>query len=136
MEKWADFTKKALLDTDTVYILDSGIFQYQIFYFLLKGVADIRLERFVHWLVDIVRLLKPSLICFFRDNQEAAIGSLEKDRGKEFLNSIWERDKQKPYYQDKHKQFLRDFEGRGNMILSGMQICERWTTTGEIYVKT
>lgn len=116
LEKWADFTKKALLDTDTVYILDSGIFQYQIFYFLLKGVADIRLERFVHRLVDIVRLLKPSLLYFFRDNPEAAIDSLEKDCGKGFLNSIWERDKQEPYYQDKHKQFLRDY-ARGKMIV-------------------
>jgi len=126
LDKWADFTEKALLEPDMVYILDSSIFQYQIFRFLLNGAPYEELERFIHRLIDIVKRLNPSLIYFFRDNPEDTINHLEKDRGREFLEYIWERDKEAPYYQDKpkgakgHIQFLRDYAHAAKMLFEAI----------------
>lgn len=73
------------------------------------------MERFIHKLIDIVKPLNPSLLYFYRENARDTIDFLEKLRGKQFMESIWERDKAEPYYNDKpkgaegHKQFLMDY---------------------------
>ncbi|MCL2351761.1 MAG: hypothetical protein FWC55_04425 [Firmicutes bacterium] len=115
LERWAYFTEKALRDADTIYILDSAVFQAQIFWFLLNNEPYEDLERFVGQLLDIVRPLNPCLIYFYRDDPEATVGFLEKTRGIQCLQDIWERDKSKPYYRDKpagaegFRRFLRDY---------------------------
>ena len=117
LEKWAFFTERALEREGEVYILDSGIFQYQIFTYLLKNAPKRELERFILKLLDIVKPLIPSLIYFYRENTGDTIAFLEKLRGTRFLEDIWERDKAEPYYQDKpkgaegHKRFLTEYAG-------------------------
>lgn len=115
LEKWAFFTEKILNEKTEVYLLDSSIFQFQIFSFLLKNAPYEDLNQFVHNLINIVKPLKPNLIYFYRENAEDTISYLEKIRGTQFMESIWERDKFEPYYCSKpkgaegHKQFLRDY---------------------------
>lgn len=115
LEKWAVFVEKALNENNEVYILDSSIFQFQIFSFLLKNAPYVNIERFIHKLVDIIKPLNPSLIYFYREDTEDTVNFLEKIRGTQFMENIWERDKSEPYYQDKpngaegHRQFLRDY---------------------------
>ncbi len=115
LEKWAYFTEKALENETEVYILDSSIFQYQIFTFLLKNTLYEELEQFFQKLIKIVKPLNPNLVYFYRENTQETINFLENLRGKQFLEWIWERDKDHPYYRDKpreaesHKQFLMDY---------------------------
>lgn len=115
LEKWALFTEKALEKEDEVYILDSGIFQFQVFTYLLKNAPNKELEWFIRKLIDIIKPLDPSLLYFYQENAWDTIDFLEKLRGKPFMESIWERDKAEPYYNDKpkgaegHKQFLKDY---------------------------
>lgn len=115
LEKWAFFTEKALEKEDEVYILDSSIFQFQIFTYLLQNASNKKIEQFILKLIEIVKPLNPCLIYFHRENARDTIDFLEKLRGKQFMESIWERDKAKPYYNDKpkgmdgHKQFLMDY---------------------------
>lgn len=115
LEKWAYFTEKALEKKDDVYILDSSIFQYQIFTYLLKNAPYIELEKFIQKLIEIVKPLNPNLVYFYRENTHDSISFLENLRGKQFMENIWERDKAEPYYSDKpkgadgHKQFLMDY---------------------------
>jgi len=115
LDKWAYFAETASIEKDSVYIVDSSIFQFQTWAFLLKNGHYKDLERFVLRLLDIVKPLNPSLIYFYRKNVEATIAYLEKERGTAYLEYIWERDKLQPYYQDKpvnveaHRQFLRDY---------------------------
>jgi len=114
LEKWAAFAEEALRN-DEVIILDSAVFQAQIFWFLLQNEPYKNLESFVHRLFDIVRPLHPSLIYFYREDTEATIAYLEKGRGTQFFAGIWERDRPTPYYQDKpagaegFKCFLRAY---------------------------
>lgn len=127
LEKWADFSENALLDKDTVYILDSSIFQYQIFRFMFKKAPYEKLEKFISKLVDIVKPLNPSLIYLFRDNPEATIDFFEKERGKNVWDSIWKRDKEEPYYQDKPqgaegvKQFFRDYAHYAKSLFNSVE---------------
>jgi hypothetical protein len=115
LEKWANFTERALVEEEKIYILDSSIFQYQIFSFILKNALYGELEQFIQKLMTIIKPLNPSLIYFYRENVEDTINFLEKLRGTQFMESIWERDKNEPYYSDKpkgveaHRQFLRDY---------------------------
>ena len=115
LEKWSFFMEKATEKESEVYILDSGIFQYQLFTFVLKNAPYSVLKQFIQKLINIVKPLNPSLVYFYRENVEDAIGFLENLRGTQFMESIWERDKAQPYYSDKpkgvegHKQFLRNY---------------------------
>jgi hypothetical protein len=115
LEKWADLTKKILSNNGEIQILDSAIFQFYIFWFLLNNRSSTDLEAFVHEILKIIKPLDPCLIYFYRDDVEATINYLEKDRGTQTLINIWERDKSLPYYQNKptgaegFKQFLRDY---------------------------
>lgn len=114
LEKWAAFVNDALRN-DTVYILDSGIFQYQIFTFLLNGADYQRLARFVHRVMRMLEPLRPALIYLYRENTADSIAFLERQRGVQDLESTWERDKERPYYRDKAQNatafydFLRDY---------------------------
>jgi hypothetical protein len=114
IEKWAFFIE-SILNENEVYILDSGIFQYQIFTFMLKNVPNSSLQSFIQKLIGIIKPLNPKLIYFYRNNVEDTISFLEKKRGISFLEAIGERNKSQPYYNDKpkgaegHKCFLRDY---------------------------
>ena len=115
LEKWARFTEKALEHEDEIYLFDSSVLQYQIYTYLLKNAPYWELERFVLKLMDIVKPLNPSLLYFYRENPGDTIDFLEALRGRQFMESIWERDKANPYYRDKpagaegHRRFLLDY---------------------------
>ena len=115
LEKWTHFTEKALKNRDKVYIVDSAIFQFQIFTFLFKNRPYEELQWFIGRIADIIRPLNPCLIFLYRENTEATINHLENERGTAYLEYIWNRDKAQPYYIGKpsgaegFKQFLRDY---------------------------
>lgn len=115
LEKWASFADKAAEGGTDVYILDSGIFQYQIFRLMLQNAPLELLKRFVAALVNIIRPLDPGLIYLHRENTEDTIDYLEALRGTQSLEGIARRDQDQPYYKDKpknaetFKQFLRDY---------------------------
>ena len=114
LEKWEAFVNAALRN-DTIYILDSGIFQYQIFTYLLNGADYPRLAGFVHRVMELLKPLHPALIYLYRKKTEDSIAYLEKQRGVKDLESIWERDKARPYYRNKRQDvtafydFLKDY---------------------------
>lgn len=122
LEKWAHFTEKALKNQDEVYIIDSAIFQFQIFSFLFKNRPYEELQNFIDQIADIIQPLNPCLIYFHRKNTEATIDYLENDRGTSYLEYIWHRDKAQPYYTGKppgagsFKQFLRDYAGMADLL--------------------
>ena len=122
LEKWTHFVEKALKNRDEVYIIDSAIFQFQIFIFLFKNRPYEELQNFIDRIIEIIQPLNPCLIYLYRDNAEATIDYLEKDRGSAYLEYLWNRDKAQPYYQDKpegaesFKQFLRDYSGMANLL--------------------
>ncbi len=113
-EKWEAFVKAALQD-DTINILDSSIFQYQIFTYLLSGAEYPRMAGFVHGIMNMLRPLRPALIYLYRENTEDAIDFIEKQRGIKNLESTWERDKERPYYRSRQQDvtaffdFLKDY---------------------------
>ena len=129
-EKWAYFVETALNNKNEIYIIDSSIFQFQIFAFLFKNRPYEELEKFVRSLFDIIKPLNPCLIYFYRENTEETIAFLEQDRGIEFFDWIWERDKLQPYYQDKpkgaerFKQFSRDYAKFAKKLFD-MADCEK-----------
>ena len=123
LEKWAYFTKKALEKVDEVYVIDSALFQFQIFTFLFKNRPFEELKSFVDEVNSIIKPLNPCLIYLHRENTETTIDYLEKDRGTSYLEYIWSRDKDQPYYADKppgaesFRQFLRDYADMAAMLL-------------------
>ena len=125
-EKWEHFAETASHDKDTVYILDSSIFQAQIFTFLWDNAPYERLEKFVNKLCCIIKCLNPVLIYLYRENSEDTIKYLEKNRGIQGLTNIYERDKSRPYYQDKpkgaegFKQFLRDYANYAKLLFDSV----------------
>ncbi len=114
LEKWEAFVNAALRN-DTIHILDSGIFQYQIFTYLLNGADYPRLARFVHSVMKLLEPLRPALIYLYREKTEDSIAFIEKQRGMKDLQSTWERDKERPYYRNKQHNvtaffdFLKDY---------------------------
>ena len=122
LEKWTHFVEKALKNRDEVYIIDSAIFQFQIFIFLFKNRPYEELQNFIDRIIEIIQPLNPCLIYLYRDNAESTIDYLEKDRGTAYLEYLWNRDKAQPYYQDKpegaesFKLFLRDYSGMANLL--------------------
>lgn len=115
LEKWAHFTQEALKNRDKIYIIDSAIFQFQIFTFLFENRPYEELRDFISQIEAIIRPLNPRLIFFYREDAEATIDYLERDRGTAYLDYMWNRDKERPYYAGKpsgaegFKQFLRDY---------------------------
>ncbi len=101
LDKWTRFVEEAMHEKDTVYILDAGLFQFHIFTFLLQNIAYEELEKFVLTLADLIQPLNPNLIYFYRENPEESVSFLEQSRGTEYLEYLWERDKNEAYYKDK-----------------------------------
>lgn len=122
LDKWSHFARQVLHDPQKVYIVDSAIFQYQIFRFLFENKPFEELQSFVSQIEDIMKPLHPSLIFLYRENAEATIEYLEKDRGISYLEYLYERDKNQPYYREKpdsvesFKQFLRDYDTMVNLL--------------------
>ena len=108
-EKWEAFVHAALHD-DTIYILDSSIFQYQIFTYLLNGAEYPRLAGLVHSIMDMLRPLHPALIYLYRENIEDSIAFLKKQRGIKDLESTWKRDKGRSYYRNKQQDVTAFFD--------------------------
>ncbi len=115
IDKWKCFAWKAMKNKDEIVVMDSSIFQYQIFTYLLKNAKVERVVNFVKKVGEIIKPLRPSLVYLYRDNVEDAIAFLRKERGDESLRKIWERDRAQPYYENKTKDvsayydFLRDY---------------------------
>ena len=124
LEKWAHFTGKALENRDEVFIIDSAIFQFQIFTFLLKNRPYEELHSFIDRIIDIIRPLNPCLFYFHRENAGASVNYLENDRGTSYLEYIWKRDKDRPYYIGKppgaegFKQFLLDYANMSDLLFN------------------
>ena len=122
LEKWAHFVEKALKNREEVYIIDSAIFQFQIFTFLFKNRPYEELQNFIDRITEIIQPLNPCLIYLYRENTEATIDYLEKDRGTSYLEYLWNRDKAQPYYTgrppgaESFKQFLRDYAGMADLL--------------------
>lgn len=122
LDKWRYFTRQALYDEGKVYIVDSAIFQYQIFRFLFENKPYEELQSFVSGIEEIIKPLRPSLVYLYRDDAETTIDYLEKDRGTSYLEYLYQRDKNRPYYQDKSggaesfKQFLRDYGEMADLL--------------------
>ena len=122
LEKWAYFIENALKNRDEVYIIDSALFQFQIFTFLFKNRPFEELQAFINQIIEIIKPLNPCLIYLYRDNTETTIDYLENDRGTSYLDYLWNRDKAQPYYIGKpagaesFKQFLRDYAGMAELL--------------------
>ena len=114
LEKWEVFASEASKASE-VLLLDSSLFQFQIFTFLLKNAPYDRMQGFIQKLFNILAPLKPTLIYLYREKTEEAIAYLEKQRGVEFLEYIYERDKKEPFYENRPtgaegmRQFLRHY---------------------------
>lgn len=114
LEKWEHFAQAARKG-ETVFLLDSAVFQFQIFTFLLKNQPFDSLKGFVGRLFKILQPLSPALVYFYRADTEDAIRFLEERRGTRFLEGIWERDRNESYYRDRprgaegQRTFLRDY---------------------------
>ncbi|RZT15586.1 hypothetical protein [Fictibacillus sp. BK138] len=115
LEKWKCFVEDVKKDDDLVVILDSSLFQFQIYTFLGKNVSYPVIESFINQLFETISELDPSIIYLYRKDVEDTISYIEKTRGKEFSEQIWNRDKHLPYYQnrptgaDGYRSFLRDY---------------------------
>lgn len=122
LEKWSTFTKQAMKNEGQVYIIDSAIFQFQIFTFLFQNRPYEELQDFVKQITDIIQPLRPTLFYLYRDDAEVTINYLEKERGTSYLEYLYQRDKDQPYYRDKpagadsFKQFLRDYNDLDNHL--------------------
>ena len=129
LEKWEAFVNAAL-ENDTIYILDSSIFQYQIFTYLLNGACYPRLARFVHSVMKKLNPLRPVLIYLYREKREDSIAFIEKQRGMNDLQSTWERDRERPYYRNKQQDvtaffdFLRDYADCASRLYDELN-CEK-----------
>ncbi|WP_419884660.1 hypothetical protein [Paenibacillus sp. B-A-8] len=114
IEKWEHFVKKQL-HSNQIVILDSCIFQFQIYTFILADAPFIQLQSFIEEIYKIISPLQPSLIYLYRNNTDDTIDYLAKSRGTAFLERIWERDNHQPYYRNRpsgaegYKMFLRDY---------------------------
>ena len=122
LEKWARFVENASVNRNSVYIIDSAAFQYQIFTFLFKNKLFKELHGFVDKIFNIIKPLNPCLIFLHRKHAEASIDYLEDMRGTSYLEYIWQRDKDQPYYTGKppgaesFKQFLRDYAAMADLL--------------------
>ena len=131
LEKWEAFAKKAVEDEDTVFILDSSLFQYQIFTYLLKAEPYERLETFVRKIVECIKPLDPLLIYLYREHTEDSIAYLKEQRGEQDLVSTWERDRGEPYYQSKQKDvtafydFLKDYAAYAEALFETLMFDKR-----------
>ena len=66
LDKWTHFAEKALKNRDEVHIIDSAIFQFQIFTFLFKNKPYVELQNFINQITEIIQPLNPCLIYLYR----------------------------------------------------------------------
>ena len=131
LEKWEAFTRKAAEEEDAIFILDSSIFQYQIFTYLLKAASYKRLETFVLKISECIKPLNPLLIYLYREHTEDSIAWLKEQRGERDLTSTWERDQGEPYYQSKQKgvtafyDFLKDYARYAEALFETLKLDKR-----------
>jgi len=131
LEKWEAFVRNAIEDEDTIFILDSSLFQYQIFTYLLKAAPYERLEAFVQKIVECIKPLNPLLIYLYREHTEDSIAYLKEQRGEQDLVSTWERDNGEPYYKSKQKDvtafydFLKDYATLAEGLFKTLEIDKR-----------
>ena len=129
LEKWEAFVNAAL-QNEEIYILDSSIFQYQIFTYLLNGAEYPRLAGFVHDVMKLLKPLRPALIYLYREKTEDSIAFMEKQRGIRDLESTWERDRERPYYRNKQRDvtafydFLKDYADCASRLFDESE-CEK-----------
>ena len=122
LEKWEHFTENALKTKNKIYIIDSALFQFQIFTFLFQNKPFEELQNFVDQIINNIKPLNPCLIYLHRENPDITIDYLENDRGTSYLEYIWNRDKHQPYYEDKppgaesFKQFLREYSKMADLL--------------------
>lgn len=115
LEKWRLFARALLEEPDQVVIVDSGIFQYQIFSFLLVNATKQQLDHFIQTLWEYVSPLNPKLVYLYRESVSDAIDHLKRARGESFFQHIWERDRLRPYYKTRpdrvetYFEFLADY---------------------------
>ncbi|MFB9750451.1 hypothetical protein ACFFNY_02610 [Paenibacillus hodogayensis] len=115
LEKWQHFADIQARRPDEIILLDSSIFQFQIYSFLLANATFTQIRHFLKAVFQRIEALQPTLLYLYRDNVEDTIGFLEKVRGSAFLHSIWLRDRHRPYYQTRpagaegYKDFLRSW---------------------------
>ena len=127
LEKWEHFTKKALENRNKVYIMDSAVFQFQIFTFLFHNRPCQELLNFVEQIEAVIQPFNPCLIYFYRENTEATIDYLVENRGLSYLEYLWNRDKNQPYYEGRPpgtesvRQFLRDYASRANLLYESLR---------------
>lgn len=128
LEKWEAFASNAAKEEDAVFILDSSIFQYQIFTYLLKAASYKRLETFVLKIAECIKPLNPLLIYLYREHTEDSIAYLKEQRGEKDLVSTWERDQGEPYYQKKQKDvtayydFLKDYAAYAKALFDALKL--------------
>ncbi len=131
LEKWVAFAKKAAEEEDTIFILDSSLFQYQIFTYLLKAAPYDRLEAFVRKIAECIKPLAPLLIYLYREHTEDSIAYMREQRGEQNLVSTWERDQGELYYQNKQKDvtafydFLKDYAADAEALFEVLQFDKR-----------
>lgn len=115
LEKWRFFARTLSEEPDQVVILDSCIFQYQIFSFLLANATKQHLDHFIQTLWEYVRPLNPKLVYLYRESVTDAIDHLKQARGELFFQHIWKRDRLRPYYKTRpdrvetYFEFLADY---------------------------
>ncbi|RAV13617.1 hypothetical protein [Paenibacillus contaminans] len=115
LEKWKRFVTKAVEQPDRIYILDSCIFQYQVFAFLWDDAPKQALMDLVSSIWKLVMPLQPKLIYMYRHSVRDAIEHLRLVRGESFLQRMWERDRGRPYYAKRTQsieaycEFLHDY---------------------------
>lgn len=126
LDKYEAFAAMAARDPDCVYILDSSIFQFNIFGYLLEAKPYAEVEQEVRRLMAPLRSLNPTLFYLYRENVEETIDFLVKRRGIGALEFIRERDKDCPYYQGRpegveaSRDFMRDYAGWAGRLFQDM----------------
>ena len=116
LEKWQAFAEEAAKHPEKVYILDSCIFQYQIFTFLLVEAPKNEMFAFIDALWEMISGLNPHFIYLYRENFEDQLTHIKNVRGERFFQNIWERDRDNPYYQNRpygveaYYAFLKDYD--------------------------
>lgn len=115
LEKWKLFIKQAAEQPDHIFIMDSCIFQYQVFGFLWADAPKQALLDFVRSIWKLMMPLQPKLIYMYRHSVRDAIEHLRLVRGESFLQGMWERDRIRPYYMKRTQsveayfEFLHDY---------------------------
>ncbi|MGV3464166.1 MAG: hypothetical protein ACO1OT_02600 [Heyndrickxia sp.] len=121
LDKWEYFAQQ-IDGKGQIILLDSSIFQFQIYTFLLEEAPVEILKTFLNRIYDIIAEFKPLLIYLYRENVNETINYIEESRGIQFFTRIWERDRHLPYYQHRpkgsegYKEFLRDYQGIAEVL--------------------